>query len=152
MDDIKLKENQILTVIDWVNKTVVLAECNSKKEYDEFCKKTFPKSLQYMKNNPNMYILRMYDYGLKEFIYKIGRAKNVKKRIKQYITQNPTIEEVRTFWTFPPIEFESKFHKNNKSIYGREWYTTNAFLDSKILEYADKDWTVGEFNLYKYVL
>jgi hypothetical protein len=26
MDDIKLKENQILTVIDWVNKTVVLAE------------------------------------------------------------------------------------------------------------------------------
>lgn len=68
----------------------------------------------------NLYIIRCY--GKDRTLIKLGYTDVMKTRWRDYITANPLIEVIGTYFRHDAKEFERWFHMNHTSIYMNEWY------------------------------
>ena len=55
-------------------------------------------------------------------LYKLGYTNNLKSRLSNYKTSNPSIVFIKSFYLKDAKDFEKSFHKNNCSVYRNEWY------------------------------
>lgn len=75
-----------------------------------------------MQNNNNLYIIKSSNQN-EDSLIKFGYSSNLKTRLEQYFSHNPFTEVLFTFFKENAIEFEKKFHENNKSAFKNEWYS-----------------------------
>lgn len=68
----------------------------------------------------NLYVIR--SYGKDGSLIKIGKSKDIKARMNVYLTMNPLIELVDTFYREDANTFENIIHKVLDPIFLREWY------------------------------
>lgn len=68
----------------------------------------------------NIYLLK--SYGDNKEILKLGFSSSIRARLRHYLEYNPLIEIIGTWFIKDGLTWEQSFHKNNKSIIGREWY------------------------------
>lgn len=72
--------------------------------------------------NDNLYIIKSYGKDNKSLI-KFGYSSDIEARINFYISHNPLIEILYTFYREDGELFERWFHTNHISENKREWYS-----------------------------
>lgn len=71
---------------------------------------------------PNIYLIRIpTESG--EYIYKLGYATDIDKRVRKYTDNTPTAEVCGLAYSEGGIEDEQEIHNNFDSICRNEWYT-----------------------------
>lgn len=73
-----------------------------------------------VKETDNLYLIR--SFGDCTSIIKLGYSTQIIKRLKHYLSHNPFIEVIGTFYREDAKEFEKYFHATLKAVYKREWY------------------------------
>lgn len=68
----------------------------------------------------NLYLIRSFGDGTS--MIKLGYSSKIIKRLKFYLTHNPLIEIIATFYREDAKQFEKSFHCTMESMYKREWY------------------------------
>lgn len=88
-----------------------------------------------MKDREYIYILLHEGKGVD--LIKLGFSIDLKKRLYQYESYNPSISLLFEVQLENAKEFEKEFHKNHKAIYRNEWYSLDIldYIKEKINEW-----------------
>lgn len=73
-----------------------------------------------IKKTDNLYLIR--SFGDHTSLIKLGYSTQIIQRLKHYLSHNPFIELIGTFYREDAKQFEKSFHCTLKSLYKREWY------------------------------
>jgi hypothetical protein len=84
----------------------------------------------------NLYIVRAYGKDDKSLI-KLGYSRHIKSRLKEYLTYNPFIEIIGTWYMEDAKYFEKHIHKSILSDLGDEWYNEDKLYD--LIAYINKE-------------
>lgn len=75
----------------------------------------------------NLYIIRAFGKN-KETLIKLGYTDNIENRLNNYLSHNPFIEIISTFYREDAQEFEKLFHNYNSSCFKNEWYEDTMLI------------------------
>jgi len=73
-----------------------------------------------IKPTDNLYLIR--SFGDHTSLIKLGYSTQIISRLKHYLSHNPFMEVIGTFYREDAKQFEKCFHSTLKAIYKREWY------------------------------
>lgn len=79
-------------------------------------------------NIPNIYLVRV-PVVENEYIYKLGYATDIDRRLSQYTANNPTAEICGLTYAEEGVDKEQEIHKEYSAICRYEWYTEEVIKE-----------------------